>query len=120
MKLLLFTQDLMIGSRVEGAARQHGLKLVTIGNQAGVVEAAGDAESLVLIVDLQVSGLDIGALVTAVRGSREPSVPIVAFGPHVHEARLEAARAANCDAVLTRGQLDREVGNVVGALLNKN
>ncbi len=120
MKMLLLTQDLMIGSRMEGVARQHGLKLLTLGSQAEVIEVASETESQILIVDLQVCDLDIGTFVKSVRSSRgsgERPLPIVAFGPHVQEANLAAAQKAKCDAVLTRGQLDREAGNLVGTLI---
>jgi len=117
MKLLLVSQDLMIGSRVEGAARQHGLSTVTVGNQATAIEAAGDEACCVVLIDLRLPGLDIAAFVEAVRSHRESALPMVACGPHVHEASLAAAREAGCDAVVTRGQLDRDATHILGSLL---
>ena len=119
MKLLLLSNDLMIGSCVEGAARQHGLTMQTVRDQQAAVDFASEADSRVLIVDLRVPGLDVDALVKAVRDGRELHLPIVACAPHVHEAKLAAAREAGCDAVITRGQLDREVGEIVGRLLTE-
>lgn len=109
MKLVLLTQDLMIASRVEGAARQLGLTLVQARDEQAAVAAAEDAECQVALVDLRAPGLDIGALVPSMRGAREEHLSIVACGPHVHEAKLAAASQAGCDAVITRGQLDREL-----------
>jgi hypothetical protein len=39
---------------------------------------------------------------------------VIAFGPHVHEDRLAAARAAGCDSVLSRGQFFSQAENVLG------
>ncbi len=107
----------MIGACVEGAARQHGLTMLTVGDISAAVDAASEADSRVLIVDMRLPGLNVGALVSAVRDCREETLPIVACAPHVHEAKLSAAREAGCDAVITRGQLDRELGEIVASLL---
>jgi hypothetical protein len=34
---------------------------------------------------------------------------VIAFGPHVHEERLQAARKAGCDEVVSRGQFFAQV-----------
>jgi hypothetical protein len=53
------------------------------------------------------------------KGASEQNSPlaILAYGPHVHEDRLAAARAAGCDAVVSRGQLDREADSLLATLL---
>lgn len=117
MPIILLTQDLMIGARVEGAARQLGLSMRTVSNQQAAVAAAEDAACRVLLVDLRTPGIDVADLVPAIRGVRGPSLPIVACGPHVHEANLAAAKAVGCDAVLTQGQLDRELPSVFAELI---
>lgn len=117
MKLLLLSNDLMIGARVDGAARQHGLTMLTVGDIPAAVDVASEDDCRVLIVDLRVPSLNVGALVSAVRDCRDSPLPIVACAPHVHEAKLSAAREAGCDAVITRGQLDRELEAIVGCLL---
>ncbi len=117
MKLLLLSRDLMIGSRVEGAARLHELTTLTVGDQQAAVAAAGNNDCQLLLVDLRTPGLDIENLVEVVRNSCEQHLPILACAPHVHEAKLTAARQAGCDAVLTRGQLDRELETILGRLI---
>ncbi len=113
MKLLVLSNDLMIGARVEGAARQRGLTTVTVRDQQAAIDTASEGDCRVLIVDLRCPGLNIGDLVKSVK----EHLPLVACAPHVHEAKLEAARAAGCDAVVTRGQLDRELEELLGKLL---
>jgi len=118
MNLLLLSQDLMISARVTGAARQHGLRVITVTDHNNAIVAAADENSRILLVDLRLPGLNIGALVGAVRDCREEHLPIVACGPHVHEARLAAAREAGCDAVVTRGQFDREAEAILKEVTN--
>ena len=117
MKLILLSTDLMISSFVAGVARQHELEVVTVGNQSAAMTAAHDDEARVMVADLRCPGLDIGELVTSSRKEASSSVRIVAFGPHVHETNLNAARESGCDAVATRGQFDREAGAIIGQLL---
>ncbi len=118
MKLLLLSNDLMIGARVEGAARQCGLTMVTVRDSQAAIDAACENDCRLLIVDMRLPGLDVGSLVEAIRDCRDELLPIVACAPHVHEAKLAAAREAGCDAVVTRGQLDREAEAIVEKLLS--
>ena len=111
-KLVLVSGDLMLGARVEGAARQCGLTMVTAAGHAQAIAASAD-ECRVVLIDLRTPGLDIAELVNALRRQtalrqQTACLSIVACGPHVHEQRLDEARRAGCDLVVTRGQLDRE------------
>ena len=119
MKLVLLSQDLMIGARVEGAARQHELTTMTLGNASAAVDAACRDDCRLLLVDLRLPGLNVVDLVTAIRSSEASHTPIVACGPHVHESKLTEARNAGCDEVVTRGQLDREAEEIFGRLLGE-
>jgi len=117
MKLLLLSHDLMIVARVEGAARKLGLTMVTVRDQQAAIDAASDGDSQVLIVDLRLPDLSLEDLVEAV--AVQAGTPIVACAPHVHKANLSAAREAGCDAVVTRGELDRGLETILGELLAK-
>ena len=118
MRLILLSHDLMISARVAEAAHQQGLDVMTVNDHDAAVAAATETESGLLFVDLRLPGLRIGALVTAVRACRALHLPIVACGPHVHEANLAAAREAGCDAVVTRGQFDRDAENLLAEMTN--
>ena len=119
MKLVLLSQDLMIGSHLSGTAKTLGLDMVTVSNQNRAVEIICDADCKLLFVDLRLPGLKIDHLVRDVTEICSEHVPIVACGPHVHEAKLAAAREAGCDAVVTRGQFDRDAGPILGNLLKQ-
>ncbi len=109
MKLVLLSRDLMLTSQVDGAARHKGYQAIHTADLASAVAAAEDPQCHLLLVDLQLPGLDISSLVTQVREGSPGKIRIVACGPHVHENRLAAASEAGCDQVLTRGQFHREV-----------
>jgi DNA-binding NarL/FixJ family response regulator len=66
--------------------------------------AASEAEPVKLVfIDLATAGFDIALVVKQIHALK-PQPRIVAFGPHVHRAKLSAARAAGCDCVLSRGE----------------
>ncbi|MCA9267834.1 MAG: hypothetical protein KDA41_05160 [Planctomycetales bacterium] len=112
MAVVLITSDLMIPSALAGAARASG----TVVRNAGGVEAActlaaeGDIDAFLL--DLAAVGADVTASVARLRAC-SGSPRVVAFGPHVHAEKLAAARAAGCDAVLTRGQFHAQMESVL-------
>ena len=113
MTVLLVSSDLMSASRVEGAVRQAGANLRQLGSAAAAVDfCASEAVPLVL-VDLATAGLNVAELVAGLKSIGECSPAIVAYGPHVHVAALEAAQAAGCDAVLSRGQFMSQAAAIV-------
>ncbi|MEO1496060.1 MAG: DNA-binding response regulator [Planctomycetota bacterium] len=101
MSAVLISADLMTTSAAQGAAQRAGveLKAVALRNAASAVS---DATRLV-VIDLTHALTDLTPLVGELRATA-PSATIIAFGPHVQEQRLQAARAAGCDEVITRGQ----------------
>ena len=115
--MLLVSGDLMLGARVAGAAKQCGLSLVTVGDPLTVLAAVQDQCRLVLI-DLRLQNLEIAALVDQLR-QQNAQLSIVACGPHVHEQRLQAAKQAGCDSVVTRGQLEREAESIFSGLIGE-
>jgi DNA-binding NtrC family response regulator len=69
-----------------------------------VIAACAATPVKLVAVDLGTAGIDVPALVQRLKGRTENVPAIVAYGPHVHEAALEAAKEAGCDAVVSRGQ----------------
>jgi CheY-like chemotaxis protein len=113
--VLLVSSDLFLGSRVRGAAESQGRSLQVAGSGAMALERLQSATCLLVLVDLETPGLRIGELVAARAGHDRPT--IIAYGPHVHEQRLDAARQAGCDRVLTRGQFDATLPQLLRNLL---
>jgi CheY-like chemotaxis protein len=104
MTIVLLSGDLMIVSRVAGAAAQVGAQLKSAAAAEEAVEMCRAHAAGMLIIDLSTRSLDFAQLVAAVKSGNEHPPTIVAFGPHVHEERLAAARDAGCDRVVSRGQ----------------
>ena len=104
MPTILLSADLMMSSQVAGAAARQQVQLVTLGNPSALAGHESVAGADLVILDLTLASLDPAAIVSALKSLPDPPRRIIAFGPHVHAARLTAAKAAGCDAVLSRGQ----------------
>jgi CheY-like chemotaxis protein len=115
MNLLLLSSDLMLASAAHGAASRHGAELRSVPNSTSVVAACQDAEVRIVVVDLRTPGLDIGAVASGLK-QLSPAPHILACAPHVHEASLAAARAAGCDEVVSRGEVERRLEAAVARL----
>jgi CheY-like chemotaxis protein len=109
---VLLCSDLTVGAPLWGAAQQAGVRLQTVPSPALLAQALASGARL-LLVDLTLAGLDVAAVVGQARTAAPRPITIVAFGPHVHEAALQAARAAGCDLVLSRGQFLAQAAAIV-------
>jgi hypothetical protein len=87
--VVALVDDLMDRSRVS----------VAIPDVQFASDAASCAGATVVVVDIVRHGDAIGAVRTTA-----PAARVVAFGPHVDDERLAAARAAGADAVLARSR----------------
>ena len=113
MSLYYLTNDLMFSSRVAGVAQQLGLQLRMIGSLANLLDEAKTAGCSFVLIDLTLPGLNPAAAVEQIKAAF-PNAELVAYGPHVHEARLQSAAAAGCNEVLTRGQFHQNMEQVLG------
>jgi DNA-binding response OmpR family regulator len=113
MQVVLLSSDLMVVSRVQGAAAHAG-SVVRIAAEATAAELHRDAPADMVIVDLATPGLELSTLVSQLRSNTSNSPRVLAFGPHVHENRLEAAQLAGCDVVLSRGQFFSQIDSLLG------
>lgn len=113
MQVFFLTTDLMSSSQVTGVAKHLDIPITVVGSAASLAEAmAGHEEAALVLIDLSAPALDIDGLVSQLRAAASPAVAI-AYGPHVHEARLEAARQAGCDEVLSRGQFSSQIERIL-------
>lgn len=117
MSAILLTADLACSSQVSGAAARTGVSLEVVMNPARLLERAAEIMPAVVILDLNTPLLDCRELVPQLKALA--SAPIVAFGPHVHEARLAAAQEAGCDRVLARGQFYAQVEQLLTTAQSK-
>jgi DNA-binding response OmpR family regulator len=105
MTVVLLSSDLSVLSPVEAATARLGKKVRMARDASQTFDNSDDDQPELLIIDLSWPSLDdIGSVVKEWRAMHSEGQRIIAFGPHVHENRLAAARDAGCDLVVSRGQ----------------
>ena len=112
MSAVLLTSDLMVTSLATGAASATGVELRTVATIEEMLKAANIADTKLVILDLALRGLSPDDVVFELK-SLKTCPKVLAFGQHVHEARLNAARQAGCDQVLSRGQFCAQLADVL-------
>ena len=114
MSLLLLSTDLMATSKVSAAAKLAGVVMTSISPAKAMADSDLSSTDMIAI-DLTAPISDISGLVEALR-EKNPSAKIIAFGPHVHEAKLEAATQAGCDQVMPRGAFHKQIDAILASL----
>ena len=136
--VLLVCDDLFLIPRLQDAARAAGLSPVVV-DSPEAIDAAGDPTPRPVPITEPVEGSD-GRLLRAVvdqlpalivfdvsstalpwarwiqvlkTSSATRRIPILAFGPHVQEEALERARGLGADRVVTRGQLQAHLAEIL-------
>jgi CheY-like chemotaxis protein len=113
MTVVLLSSDLAVLSRVEGAAIRSGQSVRSTSDQAQAVELCEREHAVTLVVDLSMPTLDVASLVNELKANEGATTRVVAFGPHVHEQRLAAAREARCDLIVSRGQFFSQLETIL-------
>jgi hypothetical protein len=110
--VLFLSNDLMFASRAQAAAHGAGAQ-VAIQSAASLTAAAVPADCRLAIIDLAAAAQDALPGIVAVVRSGSPTARILAFGPHVDEGLLAAAREAGCDDVWSRGQFHQRLSELM-------
>ena len=113
MQVVLLSTDLMFISKIEGAVRNRGGSLDTTSDTQAAADFANSENVALLMIDLTLPGVELVDLLE----SLPENVRTLAYGPHVHEAKLAAARNAGCDLVVSRGELDRKLSGILEQFL---
>ncbi len=112
--IVFLSSDLMMSSSVSAHAREKDIALKTIDNAEGAIKFIEDERPLLFLIDLQTPKLDVEALGQSVRGLPDSVCPItIAYAQHVNVDLLNIAKAAGFDQVMTRGQFNSSVGQIV-------
>lgn len=117
MRSIFLTTDLMFFSRVASIAGEHEWDLLTLSSHDEALYRASEKPCALFLIDLTTREIDFSELISDLKGLETPPQHFVAFGPHVHTAKLDAAREAGCDEVLTRGQFDANMVEILGKYL---
>ena len=113
MRLLFYTTDLVFSSRVRAAALQLGYSVDLLSDEDELLRLAARGSPAVVCIDLETPGVDVGKVVGELNAQESQPTAIIAYAPHVHQARLAAARDAGCDEVLSRGKFHNQVEQVL-------
>lgn len=107
-RILFVSDDVFFWARVQGAAKLLGRDILRVGDDAAM-EAAFQAGGISrVIVDL--GSRSVNALNWAARWKTSPAPPqLIAFGSHVNEAALSAARDAGFDHVMPNSRFNRQL-----------
>lgn len=99
--VVLCSTDLMLISSVSGVAEAKGFAFCSVSSIAQAVERAQPEGS---IVCLDLSAVFANPVEFAAAATPELLNRSIAFGPHVHTGKLDAARVAGLGRVMSRGQ----------------
>ena len=113
LTVVLFSSDLMLISTVGGTASAAGHQFCCVSTANDLVHRLAE-DNVLLCLDLSAAGADPAVLAQQI--SAETLQSAIAFGPHVHTARLDAARQAGFGRVVSRGQF---VSGVSGLLRSR-
>ncbi|MGE0607194.1 MAG: hypothetical protein AB7O62_08890, partial [Pirellulales bacterium] len=91
------------------AAQQSQVAAQVAWNPAQLAEKSADASLVLLDLAARFELADVMAELQ----SRSPRPKVIAFGPHGQVDRLQAAAAAGCDAVLSRGEFHARLGEIL-------
>ncbi|MBX3444102.1 MAG: hypothetical protein KF774_16985 [Planctomyces sp.] len=116
-RVLIVCGDLFFGTQVASVVREAGLDPLPEMLAERTLGHLADSAVIAVLLDLETRGVDPAALLASLPASRPR---VVAFGPHVQTQRLEAARAAGCDAVLSRGQVTSSASLLRRVLLGED
>lgn len=111
-RVVAFVPDLMDRSKLDAAARAHGVALDVVNRPSDLVGSVAGGTSLV-IVDLSRPGVldavrELCGLVEQVR--------ILGFGSHVERDLLRSASETGCDQVMARSAFFTRLPSLLGGL----
>ena len=111
--VLMVTRNLFFVPRVENAAAEFGLEVEQVASEAAFQEEYSSKRVPLVLVDLDGEQETWKAIVRSLVEKEDPGPRIVAYGPHSEVALLAEARAAGCHAVITKGEFDRQLNQLL-------
>ena len=103
----------MFQSRISSAARLAGKACVVDRSVTKLVERVAEPDTVsIVLVDLTLLSVDLTRDIPLLHQAFS-NCKIVAYGPHVDVERLTLAEESGADAVVTRGQMDRDLGAII-------
>jgi DNA-binding response OmpR family regulator len=111
-KILFVSDDVFFWARVQSVAKNLGRDARRIGDEAAMDDAFREGGFVRVIVDLGSRSVDALAWARRWKAS-ERSPQLIAFGSHVDEALLAAARDAGFDLVMPNSRFSRSLAELL-------
>lgn len=112
--VVIITSDLMMASTASSHGRQHDVSVAQATSIDKAMQIIDENRPHVLLVDLQSPGLNIADVGEKVSGLADSISPLtIGYAQHVEIDLITAARSAGFDQVLTRGQLNSQLGRII-------
>ncbi len=108
-QILAIVTDLLVGVRIEEAAKGLGVGVETAA-PAGAVRLIASTDLDLVVADLAAPSLNLESLASA---AREAGVPLAGFYPHVDVALRRAAKDAGIKHVYARSRFLRELREIL-------
>jgi DNA-binding NarL/FixJ family response regulator len=107
MKILAAIHDLMFSSKVTACARGKPIEWLKRG--AKVAEQVAASKPDVLLIDLASPQLDAVNAIREIKKGEGKHTTVIGYVDHTRTDLIEAARAAGCDQVMSKGEFARRL-----------
>jgi len=107
MKILAAIQDLMFSSKVTACARGRPVEWLKRGSK--VVDQVAASKPDVLLIDLASPQLDAVNAIREIKSGESKQITVIGYVDHTRADLIEAARAAGCDQVMSKGEFARRL-----------
>jgi len=109
--------EMLFASRVRGAAESSGVTAITAARADQFLEQAKTHSPRLLIVDLELRGQDVAALIRSIKADAAlRDTPLIAFASHMNAAAISAGRDAGADRVLARSAFVQALPTLLAGL----
>lgn len=107
MKVLAAIHDMMFSSKVTACAKGKPIEWLKRGTR--VADAVTASQPDVLLIDLAAPQLDALNAIREIKSGASRSCTVIGYVDHTREDLIEAARAAGCDQVMSKGEFARRL-----------
>ena len=114
MKILAAIHDMMFSSKVTACAKGKPIEWLKRGTR--VADAVLASQPDVLLIDLAAPQLDALNAIREIKSGAAKGCTVIGYIDHTREEVIEAARAAGCDQVMSKGEFARRLPQLLEGL----
>ncbi len=114
MKILAAIHDLMFSSKVTASAQGRPIEWLKRGTR--VAEQVAATKPDVLLIDLAAPQLDAINAIRDIKSGDCKGTTVIGYVDHTRADVMDAARAAGCDQVLSKGEFARRLPELLAGI----